>query len=696
MRSSVLPVVLALGIAGAGSCSPPDAGRPDLATRAFLQVVAAEDARPAGGPALETLVAATRHGRPGLRAAAVRGLGRLERPAVLEHIVPLLDDADATVRMEAANAAAQALHRGSGDAALEPLLARVEHEGVPAVRGVLARSLGRLALDAGQRRRVAAALEELSHAPNGAFAPEDQLEGAALGMESFMRSLRGAPRPGALQRRLGEMTVYGRESAAGSATAARIRTVALLAYGGPGLTPGEMETFLGDPDPSARRAAAARLVTVPVPERFALVDRALADPSAQVRLEAVRALGAPPLGGGACGRLGAAAEMDADTGVRLMALDALGRPCPDQGVTSALLERTAAALPAGVDAAWHAAAHALVALATVEPRRASALLPGFAAHANPFVRTYAAQAATRASATEAVRALTSDADANVRAAALTGLAALEGRRADTLLVRVAATDDAPQVLLAVAAALEGTELRAEALDAALATVQRLGETRAQTLRDPRVALLGLAEGVGDADAAARLEPFLRDFDAAVAERAAQAQQAWTGKRYLAAPRGAPTLPLPSVEEFHAMEGGSIVLHMARGGDIVIRLHPSQAPTNAYRLFSMVRDRTLDGLTFHRVVPNFVIQGGSPGANEYAGHGAFTRDEVGLEVQWRGTVGLSTRGRDTGDGQIYVNLVDDIRLDHDYTILGAVTGGMDVADAVLEGDVIQSAEWVPER
>jgi len=113
-----------------------------------------------------------------------------------------------------------------------------------------------------------------------------------------------------------------------------------------------------------------------------------------------------------------------------------------------------------------------------------------------------------------------------------------------------------------------------------------------------------------------------------------------------------------------------------------------------RLYRLARAGSLDGLTLHRMAPNFVLQGGSPGANEHAGHGAFTRDEVGLAPNWRGTVGLSTRGRDTGDGQIYVNLVDDVRLDHDYTILGVVTAGMDVVDGVLEGDVIRSAEWVP--
>ena len=96
----------------------------------------------------------------------------------------------------------------------------------------------------------------------------------------------------------------------------------------------------------------------------------------------------------------------------------------------------------------------------------------------------------------------------------------------------------------------------------------------------------------------------------------------------------------------------------------------------------------DGLTFHRVVPNFVIQGGSPGANEYAGDGPYTRDELTARPHLRGTVGISTRGRDTGDAQIFVNLVDNVRLDHNYTIFAEVSAGMDVVDAVLEGSTIE--------
>jgi cyclophilin family peptidyl-prolyl cis-trans isomerase len=84
----------------------------------------------------------------------------------------------------------------------------------------------------------------------------------------------------------------------------------------------------------------------------------------------------------------------------------------------------------------------------------------------------------------------------------------------------------------------------------------------------------------------------------------------------------------------------------------------------------------------------VIQGGSAGANEYAGDGPYTRDELTTRAHLRGTVGLSTRGRDTGDAQIFINLVDNIRLDHNYTIFAEVVSGMEVADALLEGAVIE--------
>jgi cyclophilin family peptidyl-prolyl cis-trans isomerase/HEAT repeat protein len=413
-----------------------------------------------------------------------------------------------------------------------------------------------------------------------------------------------------------------------------------------------------------------------------------------VRLEGVRALAAAQRDASRCARLLTLATDDPDTAVRLVALDGLDRPCPDPGSQTRLLASVAASLPSAPSGAWHEAVHALASLAAVAPRRAEPLLGRFAGYPDPFVRTWAARVAPAVDDGALLRDLTRDVDANVRAAALAGLGGMAGPAADSLLITALARDDAPQVILAVAPRLHAVtdpRRREGALAAALETLHRLSRKGAETSRDPRLALLEVVEALGDTTTVDAVEPYLRDFDPAVARRAAAALERWTGKRYLAAPRSAPRLPLPSAGQLRAMERATLVLHMLQGGDVEIRLWPWVAPTNAFRLYEMVRTHALDGLTFHRVVPNFVVQGGSPGANEYAGHGAFTRDEVGLPVQWRGTVGVSTRGRDTGDGQIYVNLVDNVRLDHDYTILGEVVSGMDVVDVILEGDVIRGTD-----
>lgn len=124
----------------------------------------------------------------------------------------------------------------------------------------------------------------------------------------------------------------------------------------------------------------------------------------------------------------------------------------------------------------------------------------------------------------------------------------------------------------------------------------------------------------------------------------------------------------------------------------LRLLPDEAPATVARVVSLALKGHYDGLTFHRVEPTFVLQGGSPGANEFMGDGPYMRDEPGVAHN-RGTVGISTRGRDTGDGQIFVNLIDSPRLDHAYTVFAVVERGMDVADRVLEGDVMTKVELV---
>jgi cyclophilin family peptidyl-prolyl cis-trans isomerase len=141
----------------------------------------------------------------------------------------------------------------------------------------------------------------------------------------------------------------------------------------------------------------------------------------------------------------------------------------------------------------------------------------------------------------------------------------------------------------------------------------------------------------------------------------------------------------------ALRGKSLRFHMAGRGHFDIGLDVEAAPLTAIRIARRAGEGYYNGLTFHRIAPNFVIQGGSPGANEYMGESLYMRDEVGLHL--RGTVGISTRGRDTGDAQIFVNLIDSPRLDHIYTVFGTVVAGMDVVDGTLEGDVIERVELV---
>jgi cyclophilin family peptidyl-prolyl cis-trans isomerase len=121
----------------------------------------------------------------------------------------------------------------------------------------------------------------------------------------------------------------------------------------------------------------------------------------------------------------------------------------------------------------------------------------------------------------------------------------------------------------------------------------------------------------------------------------------------------------------------------------VQLRGDVAPIMCARILALVRAHYYDGLTWHRVEPDFVIQGGSPGANEYVGFPRFFRDELGTVPHVRGAVGMSTRGHDTGDAQWFINLKDNLRLGDDYTVFGDVIGGIDVVDGILEGDSIET-------
>lgn len=691
-RLALLALILA------AACVP-DAGRPDRTGGTYREIVDAEDARPSGGPALTTLLDALELDNAFMRRTAVRALGRLENPGLSDSIAPLLEDPVAAVRGAAAEALAQSVHRGDGGAVLGALLERVPREADAGVRGILAHSLGRLTLAEPHRRSVEGALVALAAAPAGAQvdAPPETLVGVASGFESLTRRSPGAPLDRPAADVLAALMTYGGdgESEDAVATAGRIRGLAVYALGrSRRLSLELMRTAAADPEPEVRRAILGFMNASPPSAREGLLAGALADTSARVATEAVRYVAARSRTEPRCEQLMSAAAPAAHPAVRLVALAALSGTCPSVGPQRTLLAEVAAELGTQ-GSTWQPAAQALVSLARLDPGRVAPLLPAFVEHDSPFVRAYAARAARETRDVEALFTLGIDPSPNVRTEALRGLFAVEGHGLDDFLLEQLDSDD-PQLLMTVAELLEGAPDRLRVASALLTTFERISREQRETWRDSRLALLERIEALGDESMTRDLVPFLRDYDPRVAAAVVTVLEAWTGGEYTAEPEPLPRAPVPTLPELRSLERSTLTLHMRGGNTMVIALLADQATTNVARVVRLARAGYYDGLTFHRWAPNFVIQGGSPGANEYQGDGAYTRDEVGGTPHWRGTVGISTRGRDTGDGQLFINLVDNPRLDHDYTVVGRLVSGDDTLDRVLEGDVIERAEVVSRR
>jgi cyclophilin family peptidyl-prolyl cis-trans isomerase len=326
-------------------------------------------------------------------------------------------------------------------------------------------------------------------------------------------------------------------------------------------------------------------------------------------------------------------------------------------------------------------------------------------------RMYAAAAAGELTDTASLGKLASDRADNVRDAAVNAYSALvrsapgangpprveRGVALDSMLTTQLSRQD-HQLLLNVAKALDGARSSARIREALFAALDRLTAKRSENSRDPRMALLARIEGMGSGTDAPRIQPYVSDYDPAIAERAAQVLRTWRIPAGGPTPRRLPPIPV-SLSGLARLRDARVRVTMAPesgGGSFEIRLFVDETPASINRFVTLVRSGYYNGLTFHRVATNFVIQGGSPGANEYVGADRFMRDELNLRSHERGTIGISTRGRDTGDAQIFVNLIDNWRLDHDYTVMGDVVRGMDVVDAVLEGDVIARMEIVGAR
>ena len=122
--------------------------------------------------------------------------------------------------------------------------------------------------------------------------------------------------------------------------------------------------------------------------------------------------------------------------------------------------------------------------------------------------------------------------------------------------------------------------------------------------------------------------------------------------------------------------------MAKGGEFIIQLFPDKAPKTVNSFVFLARQGYFNGLTFHRVLQDFMAQGGDPTGTGSGGPGyEFENEDNDLSFNKAGVVAMANAGRDTNGSQFFITFGPAPHLDGGYTIFGQVTEGMDVVNAI---------------
>ena len=128
------------------------------------------------------------------------------------------------------------------------------------------------------------------------------------------------------------------------------------------------------------------------------------------------------------------------------------------------------------------------------------------------------------------------------------------------------------------------------------------------------------------------------------------------------------------------------------GPIRVELLPDQAPLTVANFLNLARRGFYDGLGFHRVIADFMVQGGCPEGSGRGGPGYRFEDETGNGVRHeRGVLSMANAGPNTNGSQFFITHVATPWLDGKHTVFGKVVEGLDVVDAIAQGDAIHSVK-----
>jgi len=128
------------------------------------------------------------------------------------------------------------------------------------------------------------------------------------------------------------------------------------------------------------------------------------------------------------------------------------------------------------------------------------------------------------------------------------------------------------------------------------------------------------------------------------------------------------------------------------GDIELELYPEHAPKTVNNFVFLINESFYDGVTFHRVIENFMIQGGDPEGSGRGGPGYRFEDElVGNPLKHESKViSMANAGPNTNGSQFFITHLPQPHLDGKHTVFGKVTQGVEVVDAIRQGDLIKKA------
>jgi cyclophilin family peptidyl-prolyl cis-trans isomerase/HEAT repeat protein len=617
------------------------------------------------------LVRMLRDGEARIRRRAALAVGRVGLAEGVKPLVDLLADPEPEVRQMAAFALGLVAHPSARD----PLIASLADPSL-LVKGSAAEALGLLG-DAGAADVVAKLALELVQSGSLAELPTDE---ADVARDSAAGAFRLAVYA------LARLNAFSALASAvlDDAGLPRIRwwpvAYALQRLEDPRAQPA-LRALAADSHPYTRAFAAKGLGITRDRSAVSLLSTLSSSPDRLVAIEAVRGLGRI---GDAAATPALVALLQAPKTIPYLRLEAVTAIASlgGEGASDILIDLLGDRVPA-------IRAAAMQGLARLDPEGFVFILSGLDPDAHWSVRAALADALgslPAAIALPRLRTMLNDPDQRVISTVVTALARLRPPDAAQVIAPYLKADD-PVVRAAAARAL-GQIAPAESVSA-LTDAYRAGLS--EPLYVARAAALSALAVAGGVEAIRILNEALADPDWAVRVHAATLLlKLDPGSDALTRIRPAPGLS--SADRYTAQHvvnpSVSTQLHVETDrGTIQIELAVLDAPLGVDNLVTLARKGFYDGLTFHRVVPGFVVQTGDPRGDSEGGPGYTIRDELNQRPYVRGTVGMALDWEDTGGSQWFITQSPQPHLDGRYTVVGRVVAGMDAVDQVEQWDVI---------